>query len=253
MKKKVPDIFAFCVSMLFLQACQKDITSDKGSVALTFRNVVGNSAMELNSVVYNNPFNEQYTITKFRYYISNVKLTGDGGIVAVEPNSYHLVDEANPGSLRFNFDVAVNSFSKMEFVLGVDSTRNVSGAQTGALDPLNDMFWTWNSGYVMAKLEGNSPQSTVAGNKIEYHIGGFSGENNVLKHIQLTFPDGKQVNVKAGQTSKIMVEADVNTWWQAPNNIRIAELPICTTPGVPSKKIAENYGKMFTITDVINE
>ena len=50
------------------------------------------------------------------------------------------------------------NYNSLSFLLGVDSMHNVSGAQTGALDPANDMFWTWNSGYVMAKMEGASPR-----------------------------------------------------------------------------------------------
>jgi hypothetical protein len=49
----------------------------------------------------------------------------------------------------------------IRFLLGVDSARNVSGIQTGALDPARGMFWTWNSGYVMAKIEGSSPSAHV--------------------------------------------------------------------------------------------
>ncbi len=75
------------------------------------------------------------------------------------------------------------------FLLGVDSLHNVSGAQTDALDPAKDMFWTWNTGYVMAKLEGNSPSSALVNNKYEFHVGGFSGKYNVLKKIlNLLFP-----------------------------------------------------------------
>ena len=136
--------------------------------------------------------------------------------------------------------------------MGVDSTRNVSGAQTGALDPLNDMFWTWNSGYIMAKMEGTSPQSNQAGKRIEYHIGGFSGVNNTLKTINLAFPSGKTLIINEGKTSDILVEADFNKWWQTPNDIKITNLPVCTTPGILAKQVADNYSKMFTITDVVN-
>ena len=45
--------------------------------------------------------------------------------------------------------------------LGVDSLRNVTGVQTGALDPAMDMYWTWNTGYVMAKLEAAAQQALI--------------------------------------------------------------------------------------------
>jgi len=215
--------------------------------------MVNTNPMVLNTATYTNPFGESYTITKFKYYISNVRL-GLSGVAtsAIEKESYHLVDQSLPGSLSFSFDADENSFLNLSFLIGVDSIRNISGAQTGALDPLNDMFWTWNSGYVMAKMEGTSPQSNQVGNKIEYHIGGFSGVNNVLKQISMTFPPGKQVIIKQGRTSEITLEANFNKWWQTPNDIKIADLPVCSTPGVLAKKIADNYSNMFTITDVVN-
>ncbi|MCW3089188.1 MAG: hypothetical protein JWP81_257 [Ferruginibacter sp.] len=246
----------FLLLILFLlSSCQKTINpgNSKGTVKLTFNNKVNGSPMALNTGIYTNPFGETYTITKFKYYISNVRL-GLSGVptIAAETESYHLIDQSVPGSLSFSFEADENSFITLSFLLGVDSTRNVSGAQTGALDPLNDMFWTWNSGYVMVKMEGTSPQSGQPGNVVQYHIGGFSGANNVLKYIGMVFPGGKTVNIKKGQTSEITLEADFNKWWQSPNDIKIAGLPVCTTPGAQAKMVADNYSKMFTITDIVN-
>lgn len=240
-------------AFLLLVSCQKTIQSKTGTVKLTFHNMVDASPMVLNSSTYTNPFGETYTITKFKYYISNVSL-GLSGVpaMAIEKDSYHLVDQSLPGSLSFSFEADENSFITLSFLIGVDSVRNVSGAQTGALDPLNDMFWTWNSGYVMAKMEGVSPQSGQQGNKIEYHIGGYAGVDKVVRQVSLAFPAGKTVVIKQGQTSEITLEADFNTWWQIPNDIKIAAVPVCTTPGPLAKKIAVNYSKMFTVTDVVN-
>ncbi|WP_316930094.1 MbnP family protein, partial [Hymenobacter sp. IS2118] len=40
-------------------------------------------------------------------------------------------------------DIPVGDYQSVSFTVGVDSARNVAGAQTGALDPNNGMFWTW--------------------------------------------------------------------------------------------------------------
>lgn len=252
MKKFKLPLYFVTVIVLFITGCQKNITNETGTMKITFVNKVNGNPMVLNTKAYTNPFNETFTITKFKYYISNVSLGGSGNTTVLEKNSYHLVDESVPASLTFSFDAGVTTYAHLVFMLGVDSIRNVSGAQTGALDPLNDMFWTWNSGYIMAKIEGDSPQSNVVGNKIEYHIGGFSGPNNVLKTINLSFPADKQAIVKPGQTSEIIIEADLNTWWQTPNDIKIVDNPVSTFPGALSRKIADNYSKMFSIKDVIN-
>jgi hypothetical protein len=231
---------------------EKITTTNTGTVKIIFVNTVKGKPVELNTGNYTNPFGETYSVTKLKYYISHVSLV-KGKAVFFETESYHLVDESKPDDLHFSFALGAGEYNSLNFLLGVDSLHNVSGAQTGALDPLNDMFWTWNSGYVMAKLEGKSPQSKLVNNKLEYHIGGFMGENNVLKNITLSFPPGKILNIQEGETTEIIIEADIDKWWQQPNDIKIAERAVCSTPGALAKKIADNYSKMFSIKDVTNQ
>lgn len=240
--------------VLALASCQKSISPEEktGTLKITFNNSVKGNPIGLGSTVHTNAFGEQYTITKFKYYISNVSAYFSGMTNTAEKESYHLIDESKAASLSFSFAAKVNKYSTLQFMLGVDSTRNVSGAQSGALDPINDMFWTWNSGYIMAKMEGTSPQSTVVNNKVEYHIGGFSGANNSLKYIPLNITGGTLLDIREGKTSEIVIEADFDKWWQAPNDLKIAVAPVCNIPGVLAKNIADNYSDMFTIKSVTN-
>jgi hypothetical protein len=246
-------LIPFALVSFFTKQSSPTITTsaNAGTVKITFVNTVKGKPVELNAGKYINPFGEAYSISKFKYYISQVSLQ-KGKAVFREPESFHLVDESNADALHFSFALGTGNYDALNFLLGVDSLHNVSGAQSGALDPLNDMFWTWNSGYVMAKIEGQSPQSTLVNNKLEFHIGGFMGENNVLKNITLSFPPGKSLNIPEGKTSEIIIEADIDKWWQQPNDIKIAEHPVCSTPGPLAKKIADNYAKMFTVKDVVN-
>jgi hypothetical protein len=242
----------YIVSFSNIHSDPKKITAtNTGTVKIRFINTVKGKPLELNTGSYNNLLGETYSVTKFKYYISHVSLL-TGKAVFFEKESYHLVDESKPDDLHFSFALKAGEYQSLNFMLGVDSLHNVSGAQTGALDPLNDMFWTWNTGYVMAKMEGKSPQSKLVNNKLEFHIGGFMGENNVLKNITLNFPPGKMLNIQEGKTSEIIIEADIDTWWQQPNDIKIAEHAVCSTPGALAKKIADNYSKMFSIKDILN-
>lgn len=227
------------------------IKEKTGTLKITFINTVKGIPLQLNTASYTNPFTEEYTVSKFKYYISNIAVAFQDGILS-EKESYHLIDESKRESLSFSFIANTNTYHSLLFMLGVDSLKNVSGAQTGALDPLNDMFWTWNTGYVMAKIEGNSPHSTVVNNKVEYHIGGFSGVDNVLKKIKFNFPAGQSLEIREGKTSEIIIEADLDKWWKEPNDLKIANNALCTTPGSLAKKIADNYSKMFSIKNITN-
>ncbi|MFN8250749.1 MAG: MbnP family protein [Ferruginibacter sp.] len=252
---KALQLIYICITSITLNAaCQKSMSpaGSTGSLKITFTNVVKGNPVGLGSTMHTNPFGETYTITKLKYYISNIRALFPGMTNAAEKESYHLVDQNNSASLSFSFPLQVNSYNVLEFLLGVDSLRNVSGAQTGALDPLNDMFWTWNSGYIMAKMEAISPQSNQVNNKVEYHIGGFSGANSSLKYITLPMPGLSVINIREGKTTEVVIEADIDKWWQQPADIKITDIPVCNTPGALAKKIADNYSDMFTIKSVTN-
>jgi len=157
------------------------------NLKVTFVNTINKVPLVLDSVTYTNCWNETYTISKLKYYISNVQLQMANKTINKETNSYHLINEEDTATKSFSLSMPAGKYSSLSFLIGVDSLKNVSGAQTDALDPLNGMFWTWNNGYIMFKLEGNSPQSTVVNNKVEYHIGGFAGANNSLRIVTINF------------------------------------------------------------------
>ncbi|MEP6675636.1 MAG: MbnP family protein [Ferruginibacter sp.] len=238
--KKTIVIFFF-----FFTAFQQNVLAqNKGSLKIIFTNTVNGFPLVLSdSVFYTNPFSETYSIHKFKYYISNIYLNN----AEKENESYHLIDAAKPESLSFEFRVKAGNYNSFNFLLGIDSLRNCSGAQSGALDPMNDMFWTWNSGYVTLKLEGTSPISKQFNNRIEYHLGGYAGINKVMQPINLSTP----FKIMEGKTTIIFIQADINMLWQNPNDIKIASVNVCTTPGTLAKKIADNCSHLFSIKNIL--
>ena len=94
----------------------------------------------------------------------------DNSIVTI-PNTYFLVNQDEEASMAIEMDsLPLGLYKSIKFMIGVDSTRNVSGSQTGALDPANGMFWTWNSGYIFLKMEGTSPVIPNTGHNFTFHI-----------------------------------------------------------------------------------
>lgn len=70
-------------------------------------------------------------------------------------------------------------------LFGVDSLLQVSGVQSGALDPLKGMYWTWQTGYIQFKMEGILSKDTLGEGliPIQLHLGGFQGESNCQQRI----------------------------------------------------------------------
>lgn len=257
-------LLSFAVLLLvFLKACTKDapieITdnpsdlhthdhSKEGSVRFEFSNVVGSSPLVLNDVEYLTPGNDPFRVSLFSYYISNIKLIGEDGSRYAEDESYHLIRHENNGSKIFTINtVPSGKYKELTLMIGVDSTRNVSGIQEGALDPVWGMFWSWNTGYIMAKLEGTSPAAGTGGNVFMYHPGGFQTKTGAV--VQVTLPLGN-MEVKAGQTRTIKLNADVLEWFTSPHAINISAMPIVHNAGASSRKLAENYANMLTIKAV---
>lgn len=114
------------------------------------------------------------------------------------------------------------------------------------------MFWTWNTGYIMFKMEGNSPQSASVNNKNEYHIGGFSGANNVLRKVELNFT-GNTVSLKKERITEIIIRTDLGKIWNAGHDLKITHTPVCTSPGALASGIADNYSKAFEVIKIIHE
>jgi len=147
-------------------------TATTASFVIDLDTQINGSAFALNTD-YAKADGQNVKFTKFKYLFSNIRLFKPDGTSYLVPESYYLVDAAVPASKRLLVhNVPVGSYTGMSFVVGVDSARNFSGAQTGALDPGNDLFWSWSQGYVYLKMEGTSAQSGAQGGALTFHVGG---------------------------------------------------------------------------------
>lgn len=236
-------ILLFITTILFF-AGNRSIAQN-GKLEIRFRHSVGSSVL-ISDSVYVNSFNEKFSINKLKYYVSNFSLSKTSNLQQLRiSHECFLINEGEPSTKSIQLKIPAGEYSSIQFILGVDSIQNISGAQTGALDPLNDMFWTWNTGYVMAKLEGNSPLSKLSQQMIEYHIGGFRGQYAVQQKVQLKFPVVQKI--RNNQTTVLIVNADVLKWFNGKHNLRVAEYNACTSPGALALRYAENYATMFSI------
>src|SRR5207342_386143 len=149
------------------------------------------------------------TVTKFNYYISNVVFMTKAGGAFVQPESYFVVRHPDKRKLIVS-SVPSGTYTAIRFVIGVDSTRNCSGAQTGGLDlgATGDMYWSWNTGYIFMTFEGHSPQSGSSAKTITYHVGGFKGADKAQRNVEITLGDTPLIiNDNA---ALVKLRADVN-------------------------------------------
>ncbi len=261
MKTIKPFIFSIILTAAIFGSCKKEPKGPApaptnpapttGTIKVEFEAVAGTNSLSIGTQTYTNANSDTFNVSIFRYYISNVKLTKTDNSVYTVPNSYYKIDHNTAGKNKISISgVPIANYKAISFIIGVDSTRNVSGAQDGDLAP-SDMFWSWSTGYIMAKLEGNSPQSTATNKKIMYHIGGFSGTNNVLKNVTIGF-GSETANVTASASPEVHLKSDVLKWFTGTHTISIASLNVIHMPGANAKKIADNYAQMFSFDHVHN-
>lgn len=203
----------------------------------------------LNDQWYTNENGDSFTVSKLNYYVSNITFNGSAGTPDYsEPESYRLVEHsATPANMAFPISgVPKGNYKSVTLTIGVDSLHNVSGAQSGALDPANGNFWSWNTGYIMLKMEGNSPSSPEPDGKLMFHCGGFKGADNVVKTITMDFAN--EIAVTKDQTPHIHVQADILAMFKSPNVIDFSTLSIVHMPGAGAKKLSDNYANMFSVS-----
>lgn len=121
-------------------------------------------------------------ITSFKFYISQLELLNGSETVWKEQSSFHLIDAFDEKTSVLSVPSNI-TFTKIKFQIGIDSLTNVSGAMGGDLDPTKGMYWTWQSGYINFKLEGNSNLCKTRHNEFQFHLGGYQQPFNCLQTV----------------------------------------------------------------------
>lgn len=234
---------------LCLSNCKKERSETNAAGAfleIQLINQVNGQPLQLNAPL-TNTFNETFTLSEYKYFISNVELTNPAKPFKVR-NEYFLIDEQNPDSKTIRAAIKADAYDALVFMIGVDSAQQVKGAQTGALDPANGMFWNANMGFMAAKLEGSSDFSGAPGNTLRHHIGGFEGQYNALRYVVIPLPT--TINVGQGQTLTLVLEANLLRWFDGIYPMSIANNPSILTPGKDAMQIADNYIEQFSLSSV---
>src|SRR4051812_41857913 len=173
--------------MTFSQTSNKNQLAYMQTIHLLFKNMAGDSILQTSSN-YTNAFGEPFTVRAFKYYISNIQLQYADNNVYKLNIAPHLVNETDSTTKLLSFTTPTGTITGIQFLLGVDSIINTTGVQTGDLDPAKGMYWVWNTGYIMAKLEGTSTIAKTPGRQFTYDIGGYKNGENAARRIFLSIP-----------------------------------------------------------------
>ena len=251
------------ISSTLFWSCNKEEEigpNDKNALTVEFDNYVGNEKLVLETKSYKNAANEDFTITTLNYFVSNIALKKADGTEVKFPDKYFLIRQADTKTLTISLpDIPAGDYTSMSYMIGVDSLKSISDVaqRTGVLDPASygtdNMYWSWNAGYIFFKLEGNSSAATTPTKKFQFHIGGFGGKTavtaNNLRTVTASFgTTAAQVRKDIAPTVHVITDV-LQTFSQG---VSIAKTSVVMNPAA-SKPIADGYAKMFKVEHVHND
>jgi hypothetical protein len=201
--------------------------------ALNFNLTFGSDSLKTETY-YPYRTKDSVSVNAFRFYISHVEFLDNGNQIFLERESYHLIDVNVKKSQELSITVPADvNINQLRFYLGIDSLTNVSGAKGGDLDPTRGMYWTWQSGYINFKLEGNSNVCKTRKNEYTFHSGGYSLNQKALQTITLPVTGNAAT-----------VSFDLKQFFSA---VDLDKFNHIMSPGAESKLLALLASKIFRI------
>lgn len=242
-------IYTLAVLVLpFAFACKKNKKDDSNSpgtqtdnVSLKIEHTWDGSDFTLGDTLVHPVTGDSLSFTTFKYYVSNIRLKKADGSWWTQAESYFLLDLAGGTTSTVQLTgVPYGEYTDIEYVLGVDSLHNVSGAQSGALSPSLGMFWSWNTGYIMLKAEGTSPDASLG--SFAFHLGGFSGANNIVTKRSHNFT-GNNLSVTGNGLCSIHLSAHPEMLWATLSGV--STLGGIHMPGANAKTMSSDFFNAF--------
>ncbi|NPD43947.1 MULTISPECIES: MbnP family protein [unclassified Lentimicrobium] len=172
----------------------------QNAIILNINNYMGDQVLEMEQS-YTHDLDYEYSITRLQYYVSQIKIVHDGGIVTDIEDTWLLVNVEEEMSFNLgNHDIDV--IEEIRFGIGVepeinhlDPTTYPEGHPLALQNP--DMHWGWASGYRFAALEGKTGTALL----IDYQIHSLGDIN----YLMVNLPTANLVN---GDERIISIKAD---------------------------------------------
>jgi hypothetical protein len=197
---------AFQTSVLVLIMIFSKVDCIAQSLSIDFHATGYNLIFPKSEISFKINESDSVKITDFRFYISKISFWKSNKQIWIEEESYHLIDLLDDSTHKINLKTPDEMvFDKLEFYLGIDSLTNVSGAMGGDLDPTRGMYWTWQNGYINAKIEGTSNVCKSRKNEFQFHLGGYMAPFLCAQKIEMIVDRNKHIQI--GINVEKMIEA----------------------------------------------
>ncbi len=145
-------------------------------------------ALELQHI-YLTQNNDSISFSTLKMYFSDFSFKDkiSGRITSIDTLIFY--DLSDSSSHSFFNDLNLSNYESVDFTLGLDSSKNVSGELENAFDPLLGMYWAWNTGYINLKIMGESSAVPTNSHEFEFHLGGYRSPFATAQTIQIDLND----------------------------------------------------------------
>ncbi len=158
-----------------------------------------------------------------------------GPLLPIEEKNL-LIDGFLINKIKLNFKVPKNTKDLiLACDLGVDKKYNMSGANSGDLDPVNGMFWSWQSGYINFKIEGVSPSCNTRKNKFQFHIGGYQTPHQTKRQLSFKLENWDIYN--------LVILIELSKFF---DDLELGTINQLTTTGAKASQMANQFQKIFS-------
>jgi hypothetical protein len=225
------------IFFMFLFSFGVNSQSKEDSLVMQVHLKYGSSPVELHKKYLSK--SDTLEIETLKFYLSNIEIEFADKSKIKPHKNYHLIDIEKPNSLLIPITKRENKIiSKVTFHVGIDSITSVSGALGGDLDPINGMYWTWQSGYINMKIEGKSNSCKTRKNQFQFHLGGYLKPNYALRKIEIPIQKNQIPN------GEIKIIADIGNLF---SEISLKETNSIMIPGKAAMEIADLFAKIFSV------
>ena len=186
---------------------------------------------------YNTTHKDSIQFKKIQFYLTDFKIrTVENNIISID-DSHFLIDIFKAQTLKQTLKQAgIKNIKEISFNIGVKDSLNMVGALAGDLDPSKGMYWSWQSGYINFKIEGNSPSCKTRKSKFQFHIGGYKNPYKTTKRVYF--------KIKNTASKAISIHLNIANFF---DQIDLKNENQIMIPGIKAKTIAETLPKLFSI------
>lgn len=194
------------VGLTLLSSCKEEPTV--GNLSLNITHAVDGAELALNQQIYTNEAGYQYDVSTLVYYISNIRLEGDGEDFVDTRVHYIDIEDLSTQSITLE-NVPFGNYNRIRFNLGVDAARNVTGGLENTTIN-NNMAWPdmMGGGYHHMKLEGNYTNGVDPEQGFAMHLGKQGNEADCVQNRSFAHTEDGTAHT---------LTMNINEWFRGPN------------------------------------